>query len=88
MDGTNAKELEEQAQKFATSIISIGKQEASLSMQSGLLLAQKVPIAEATIGSSDQWMKRLSLDKSPGEILKISERTFRHWCSLMGRKVE
>jgi hypothetical protein len=86
MDGLSAEELEDQAQEFAQSIISIAKGKAYLSMQSALLLAQKVPIAEATIGSGDQWKRELFLGRGKSNILKISERTFRYWCRLMGRR--
>jgi hypothetical protein len=80
------KELEEETQRFAHIIVSLYKEEAYRELQSCLLLAQKLPIAEATIQIGDEWMEQLNSFTSPNNLFMMPEQTFRHWCNLFGRK--
>lgn len=58
---TDISEIENEAQKFSKIIVSLSNQEeAYTSLQSSLLLAQKLPIAEATIRTSLDWRMQLS----------------------------
>jgi hypothetical protein len=79
-------EMEEESQRFANIIASLYKEEAYSNLQSSLLLAQKLPIAEATIESGDDWKKQLGLGSSQSQLFKMPEQTFKQWCSLFGRK--
>ncbi|KAL7933844.1 hypothetical protein V8C35DRAFT_302573 [Trichoderma chlorosporum] len=79
--------LEEECQWFANIIISLHHREESFSNRQGsLLLAQKLPIAEATIESGGAWKMQLSLGYNQDHIFKMPGETFDYWCRLFGRK--
>ncbi|KAH8819431.1 hypothetical protein F5884DRAFT_892477 [Xylogone sp. PMI_703] len=79
-------EMEEESQQFANIIVSLNSQkEAYYSLQSSLLLAQKLPIAEATIETGDDWREQLMSNSSDDQLFKIPRRMFTRWYSLFGR---
>ena len=80
------EEMEDECQKFANNIVSLCKGESYLNMQGSLLLAQKLPIAEATIQSGADWKQQLSYSNSRSQPFKMPKQTFRDWCNLFGRK--
>ncbi|PTB37944.1 hypothetical protein M441DRAFT_173355 [Trichoderma asperellum CBS 433.97] len=78
--------LEEECQRFARIIVSLHQSgESSSNHQRALLLAQKLPIAEATIQSGDAWKTQLSLGYSYNHIFKMPREKFDIWCKLFGR---
>jgi hypothetical protein len=79
-------EREEESQRFANIVVSIYREEAYSKLQSSLLLAQKLPIAEAIIESGDNWKEQLRLSSGQGQLFKMPAQTFKHWCALFGRK--
>jgi hypothetical protein len=83
---TDVDEMEDESQRFANNIVSLFKEESYANLQSSLLLAQKLPIAEATIQSGADWKKQLSISNSRCQLFKMSKQTFNQWCSLFGRK--
>ncbi len=78
-------EMEEESQRFANTILSFCRGEVDSNLQSSLILAQKLPIAEATIESGEEWKQQWKYSQV-GELFKMPEHTFRHWCSRFGRK--
>jgi hypothetical protein len=82
----DAEEMEEESQQYAKTIVSLCKGEAYSNLQSSLILAQKLPIAEATIESGEEWKQQWHRNSKQGQMFKMPEQTFRHWCSLFGRK--
>jgi hypothetical protein len=83
----NIKEMEEDSQRFARIIVSLNRREESYSnYQGSLLLAQKLPIAEATLESGETWARQLSLGHSEGQLFKIPAEIFAYWCRLFGRR--
>ncbi|KAL7940493.1 hypothetical protein V8C42DRAFT_362289 [Trichoderma barbatum] len=88
LQGTQGiNDMEEECQWFASIIISLHHREESYSNRQGsLLLAQKLPIAEATIASGDAWKLQLSLGYSQDGVFKISGEVFDYWCKLFGRR--
>lgn len=89
-DEPSVYKMEEECQCFARIIISLHQSGGSSSNRQGsLLLAQKLPIAEATIESGDAWKTQLSLGHSRyshNHIFKIPRETFDYWCRLFGRR--
>lgn len=83
---SDIEEMEEESQRFAKTIVSFCKGEAYSNLQSSLILAQKLPIAEATIKSGEEWKQQWRRSSRQGQLFKMPEQTFRHWCSLFGRK--
>jgi len=79
------REMEEESQRFASIIVSLYKEEKNSNFQSSLLLAQKLPIAEATIESGNDWKQQLSLGICQSQLFKMPKETFKHWCSHFGR---
>lgn len=80
-------QMEDECQWFARIIISSHQRGGSSSNRQGsLLLAQKLPIAEATIESGDAWKTQLSFGDNHDHIFKIGRDTFDYWCKLFGRK--
>lgn len=82
------EEIEQETQKFAKIIVSLFEEKAYSNFQSSLLLAQKLPIAEATIKSARVWKKQLHHSKGQSQrlLFKMPKQTFEGWCSLLGRK--
>jgi hypothetical protein len=80
------EEMEDESQRFAKNIVSMYREEAYKDLPSSLLLSQKVPIAEATIQSGDEWKKQWVLSESRSQLFRIPKQTFCYWCSLFGRK--
>jgi len=80
-------ELEKETQKFARILVSLYNEEAYKDLQSSLLLAQKLPIAEATIESGEYWQASLNrrTDASQGQMFVLPKETFEYWCHLFGR---
>ncbi|KAL6899917.1 hypothetical protein GGI43DRAFT_53705 [Trichoderma evansii] len=79
--------MEEECQSFSRIIVSLHQRgETSSNRLQSLLLAQKLPIAEATIESGDAWKTQLSLGYSHNNIFKMSRETFEYWCKLFGRR--
>jgi hypothetical protein len=78
-------EIEEESQQFAKTIVAFCKDEAHFNLQSSLILAQKLPIAEATIETAEDWKRHLGVGSRPGQLCKMPEQSFKHWCSLFGR---
>ncbi|UKZ72455.1 hypothetical protein TrVFT333_000084 [Trichoderma virens FT-333] len=80
-------DMEEESQRFASIIVSLHQREESYSNRQGsLLLAQKLPIAEATIESGDAWKMHLSFGFMQDDVFKIPGETFDYWCKLFGRR--
>ena len=78
-------EMEEESQRFANAIVFFCKGETNL--QSSMILAQKLPIAEATIETGEEWKQQWRCHSSrQGQLFKMPKQSFRHWCSLFGRK--
>lgn len=79
--------MEEECQWFASIIVSLHNREESYSNRQGsLLLAQKLPIAEATIESGHAWKMQLSLGSGQDRVFKMPRETFDDWCKLFGRR--
>jgi hypothetical protein len=88
--GTSGMEdIEKETQRFARNIISKYEEETDTGFRRSLLLAQKLPVAEATIQSGDEWKKQLSVhaNTSQDQLLKMPQQTFKHWCDLLGRTI-
>lgn len=85
-DKSGVYELEEECQRFAKIIVSLNQREPCSNRQGSLLLAQKLPIAEATIESGDAWKTQLSLGYSHNHVFKMPKNTFQYWCKLFGRR--
>jgi hypothetical protein len=81
------EEMEEETQEFSRILVSLSKSEAYKDLQSSLLLAQKLPIAEAIIESGDFWKAELANNKNtaPGQLFKMPVQSFSKWCRLFGR---
>jgi hypothetical protein len=79
-------EMEAESQQFAGMVVSLYKEEAYRELRSCLLLAQKLPIAEATIQTGAEWSGELTASKSPAGLFMMPKQTFKHWCDLFGRK--
>ncbi|KAL6805119.1 hypothetical protein J3E68DRAFT_387676 [Trichoderma sp. SZMC 28012] len=80
-------EMEAECQWFASIIVSLHNREESYSNRQGsLLLAQKLPIAEATIESGHAWKMQLSLGSGQDRVFRMPRETFDHWCKLFGRR--
>ncbi|KKO98289.1 hypothetical protein THAR02_09612 [Trichoderma harzianum] len=80
-------DMEEECQWFASIIVSLHHREESYSNRQGsLLLAQKLPIAEATIESGHAWKMQLSLGSGQDRVFIMPRETFDHWCKLFGRR--
>jgi hypothetical protein len=80
--------IEEECQWFAKIIVSLHQRGGlSSNRQGSLLLAQKLPIAEATIESGDAWKAQLSLGYSHSHVFKMPRETFHYWCKLFGRRI-
>jgi hypothetical protein len=47
--------IEEEAQRYSKAIVSFCEGEAHSNLQSSLVLAQKLPIAKATIETGEEW---------------------------------
>jgi hypothetical protein len=78
-------EMEGESQRFASAIVFFCKSETNL--QSSMILAQKLPIAEATIETGEEWKQQWCQHSSTqGQLFKMPKQTFRLWCSLFGRK--
>jgi hypothetical protein len=86
MGESDINEVEEESQRFANIIVSLHNEEASSNDEGSVLLAQKVPIAEATINTGGRWKKQLSLSNGQSQLYKMPKQTFKQWCSLFGRK--
>jgi hypothetical protein len=80
------QEMEEESQRFASIVVSVYKEETCSNSRSSLLLAQKLPIAEATIESGSDWMQHLIRGTWQTQLFKMQKQTYEHWCSLFGRK--
>lgn len=79
--------MEEECQWFASIIVSLHHREESYSNRQGsLLLAQKLPIAEATIESGHAWKMQLSLGSGQDRVFIMPKVTFDDWCKLFGRR--
>lgn len=63
------------------------KEGVRLNLQSSILLAQKLPIAEATIESGKQWSADMVKKRPAGGLFMISTDTFVGWCELFGRRI-
>ncbi|KAF2663801.1 hypothetical protein BT63DRAFT_430066 [Microthyrium microscopicum] len=85
-DEADIEELEEETQRCAKFIVTISKEEAYQKLPSSLLLAQKVPIAEAAVRSADEWRGDWSFEEGSSRLFKVSRKTFSHWCELFGRR--
>lgn len=86
-DKSTVYKLEDECQRFAKIIVSLDQRGRSSSNRQGsLLLAQKLPIAEATIESGDAWKAQLSIGYSHNHVFKMPEKTFHYWCKLFGRR--
>jgi hypothetical protein len=86
-DKSSVYQLEEEGQRFAKRIVSLHQRgESCANRQGSLLLAQKLPIAEATIESGEAWKTQLSLGNSHSHIFKMPREAFHYWCKLFGRK--
>jgi hypothetical protein len=83
---TGIEDMEDESQRFATEIVSLYEEEAHKNLQSSLLLSQKVPIAEATIQSGDEWKKQMVSSRSQDQWFKMPRETFCSWCHLFGRR--
>ena len=83
---SDIEDIEDESQEIAKTIVSFSKDEAYSTLRSSLILAQKLPIAEATVETGVDWRGQLRRGSGPGQLFKIQERVFRHWCSLFGRK--
>lgn len=79
-------EIEEETQRFARTIVSFCEGESDF--QSSLILAQKLPIAEATLDNSEQWKQewRCQNGCKQNELFKVPEYIFEQWCHRFGRK--
>jgi hypothetical protein len=86
MGTSDALEMEEESQRFAKIVVSLHREDAYANLQSSMLLAQKLPIAEAIINSGDDWRKQMHLKSGQGLIFKMPAHIFKHWCTLFGRK--
>lgn len=82
----DTENMEEESLRFAKTIVSLCKGPGYSSLQSSLILAQKLPIAEATIESSEEWKRQWRSGSRQGRLFKMPEQTFRRWCSRFGRK--
>jgi len=79
------EEMEKETQRFAKAIVTLCEVEAYSALKNSLLSAQKLPIAEATIKTTEEWKQQWRCSR-PGELFKMPERAFKHWCNLFGRK--
>lgn len=86
-EASEIDEIEEQTQLFARTIERFC--EGASSFQSSLILAQKLPIAEATIATGDEWQAQWQCRSRtmPGQLFRMPESTFSQWCKLFGRKI-
>jgi len=80
------EEMEQESQRLARNIVSFCRDEAYSNLQSSLILAQKLPIAEATIETGEEWKQQSRQGSGQSQLFKMPEKTFRRWCSLFGRK--
>jgi hypothetical protein len=80
-----AEDLEEETQLFASNILALYKEEAHKDIQSSLLLAQKVPIAESAIESGKEWKRGFERGGEQGQLFVMPKKTFVRWCTLFGR---
>lgn len=78
-------EIEEETQLCASGIVRLYQEEAHTNLQSSMLLAQKLPLADATIKSGSEWRKQLILGKRQDKLFKMPKETFEKWCGLFGR---
>ena len=81
----DTEEMEKETQRFAKTIVTLCEGEAYSTLKSGLISAQKLPIAEATIETSEEWKQQWRCTRQ-GKLFKMPEQTFKHWCNLFGRK--
>lgn len=87
LNGTSdIEDVEEESQRFAKIIVSLCKGPGYSSLQSSVILAQKLPIAEATIETSEEWRQAWRRSSWQGPLFKMPEQTFKHWCSRFGRR--
>lgn len=83
----DALELEAETQQLAGIILGLSEEEKSYgSLQSSLLLAQKLPIAEAIRDSALEWSEELRrcIGSDQGVFI-LDEHVFTAWCGLFGR---
>jgi len=79
-------DLEGETQSFAERIMALHSSDVHLDLQSALLVAQKIPIAEAIVASREDWKQEMDLGKNEGKLFRMPERAFTRWCNLFGRK--
>lgn len=78
-------DAEEETQRYANILLDLERQEAYTNLQGALLLAQKVPMAKATITTGQEWKTMLSRTPSV-PLFRMPQATFNRWCHLFGRK--
>lgn len=81
-------EMEEESQRCASIIVSLHReQEAYSRLRSSLLLIQKLPVAEAVIGSPNEWRKHLTVGMVRyQQLFLMPKQIFQRWCDLFGRR--
>lgn len=81
------EEIEGETQRYADNILALERQEAYSNLQGSLLLAQKIPMAKATIETGQEWRRILRCGNGKVPLFKMPSETFGRWCTLFGRKL-
>ena len=89
LDVRAGSELEDEAQSLAREILEIQRRANATNPRTSLFMAFKAVVAEATIGTKNEWQQamELELEGHANANSIISRRVFEHWVNLKGRKI-
>lgn len=92
IDHSHLKEIEEESQSFADSILQLQKRFECLVDKTSMILflAQKALVAEATKATYQEWKegREARVNDLGNVFFIIGRREFRRWCLLFGRKTD
>lgn len=89
LDIRAGSELEDEAQSLARTILEIQRRANVTNPRTSLFMAFKAVVAEATIGTKNEWQQAmgLELEGHAGANSIISRHVFERWVNLKGRKI-
>ena len=89
LDTRAGTELEDETQNVASRIIELERKASATNPRASLFLAFKVIVAEATLGTKNEWQQAITLSDEDhvGANSFISSQVFEHWVNLKGRKI-
>ena len=89
LDIRGGSELEDEAQSLAREILEIQRRANVTNPRTSLFMAFKAVVAEATIGTQNEWQQAMGLELEGHAAANsiISRHVFEHWVNLKGRKI-